>query len=144
MAVVVLPCDGGALAYQGDEVLALTEGGLDDDKLDEAVDCHHTWLDRDLHARHNVAVEEDMDNLVEDHDVEAAHTSNQYVEAEDRIDSIRFLPDSEEDSLVNMVVVRDPSMDLHHQGHCHRIQEVGVMVDDRHSSMHLRAMKLVL
>lgn len=140
---VVLPYDGDALAYLG-EVQALAEGGLDDGKLDEAGGCRHTWLDRDLRVRHNAVEEEDMDSLVEDHGVVAVRTSNPYVEVEDRIDSIRFLPDSEEDRLVNMAVVRDPSMDLHHQGHCHRIQEVGVMVDDRHSSMHLRAMKLVL
>ena len=75
-----------------------------------------------------------MDSLVEDHDVEAVHTSNPYVEVEDRIDSIRFLLDSEEDRLVNMAAGHDPSMVLH-QG-----QEVA---DDRHSSMHL-SMKLVL
>ena len=106
--------------------------------------CHHTWLDRDLRAHRNVAVEEDMDSLEEDHDVEAARTSNPYVEVEDRIDSIRFLPDSEEDSLENVVVVRAPSMVLHHPDHCSRIRALGVMVGGRHSSMRLRAMKLVL
>ena len=91
--VTALPYDADASTYLDDGVLALAEGVLlDDDRIDEVGGCHHTWLHRDLRERHNEVAGEDMNSLVENHDAEAAHTSNRKAEVEGRIDSTR-LPD---------------------------------------------------
>ena len=58
------------------------------------------------------------------------------------MDSIRLLPDSEVDTLVNMVVAQDPSMILHHQKHYFHIQAVAAVGDHRRSM--LPVMRLVL
>ena len=72
---MVLPYDVDALAYPGGGVLTMVGGELlDDGKMDEVGDCHHTWVHRDLRVRHNEVVAEDMNTLVEDHDAVAVHT----------------------------------------------------------------------
>lgn len=93
----VLPYDVDALAYLGDGVLAMVEEDLlddGDDKLDEVEGCHHTWLDRDLRVRHNEVVGEGMNSLLVDRDGAAAHIQTRNALVEDKVDSIRFLPDS--------------------------------------------------
>lgn len=147
---VVLPYGVDALAYPGGVVLAMAEGDLLDDGTVEEVDCHHTWVHRDRRVHHSevvvVVVAEDRNSLVEGHGamvVVVVHTQNRNVVVEeDKVHSTHWLPDWEVDRLVNTVVAQNPNTGLRSQEQYFHIQAEAV--GDRHKSMLLRGMLLVL